>query len=384
MLKNELYLIEKWSLHTQSPSNDAIDNNEWNARFFHIQKVWESAAYSEIPNHTLVRYFHHQLEGISDFSDNLSGLPFSNEAGQTFLLRLIDHLMVYYKPYFNWEKNAPAAYQRRLTAQIKSRTALLKADLLSSAIDSLLRDCLIKWLNEISDNSTGTHYNFRGLNYFNQLIAQLSAVDLTTKNAEVQLLELLLRFNFNHLAFLVCRQQMITEKINRLPNAALRLAFLQQQKADVSGAAEIGDTGYDFTWPSLKGMLSGWLQEQIILRDIEAKRDQELKTTCSFQKQSLELSVAQLACLIRLFTEENIFVSKNIKSIFQFFAAHYQTKRQAVISAGSLSKEFYSIDQHTAARVKDMLQKMVTRINRNFFPVAAVTGTAILFDLSMR
>jgi len=98
----------------------------------------------------------------------------------------------------------------------------------------------------------------------------------------------------------------------------------------------------------------------------------------------LEMSVAHLSCLIRLLYEESVFATQNLQSIFKCFAGYFQSKRQAVISAGSLSKEFYSIDQHTAARVRDLLQRMVLRINRDFFPMAVAVNATILSYLSMR
>jgi hypothetical protein len=54
--------------------------------------------------------------------------------------------------------------------------------------------------------------------------------------------------------------------------------------------------------------------------------------------------------------------------VFKFFSRNFETKRQKSVSAGSLSKEYYSTSQVTAAVVRDMLQKMIARIDRNFFP----------------
>jgi hypothetical protein len=126
-------------------------------------------------------------------------------------------------------------------------------------------------------------------------------------------------------------------------------------------------------------MVVNWLTEEIALKEKSLNKRSEV----IIPKIPLEMSVAHLSCLIRLLYEESVFATQNLQFIFKCFAGHYQSKRQAVISPGSLSKEFYSIDQHTAARVRDLLQRMVQRINRNFFPMAVAINATVLSYLSM-
>lgn len=82
----------------------------------------------------------------------------------------------------------------------------------------------------------------------------------------------------------------------------------------------------------------------------------------------MRISVSYMACLIKLFYEEELFATENLTSIFKFYASNFTSKRQPVISQDSLSKEYYSLDAHTAARIKKILQNMIDRLNRGFFP----------------
>ena len=125
-------------------------------------------------------------------------------------------------------------------------------------------------------------------------------------------------------------------------------------------------------------MLCGWLAEEINCIEKSMMENHDLFQPPN-EKLSLNLSVAHLACLTRLFFEENLFNNARLTGIFKFIACHYSTKRQTDISTGSLSKEYYSTSQVTAAVVRGILLKMVARINRNFFPVLAVTGTIAAF-----
>jgi len=86
-------------------------------------------------------------------------------------------------------------------------------------------------------------------------------------------------------------------------------------------------------------------------------------------KIELKLTVAQLALLIRLLYEEGIFAMKNIASLLRFFSMHFMSKKQEHISHGSMNKLYYSSDQFTGIAVKELLLKMIAKINKMFFPM---------------
>ncbi|MET3982026.1 hypothetical protein ABIB62_004642 [Mucilaginibacter sp. UYP25] len=374
MLINELPFLEKLFF-----SNE-ITESQFNSQFALICKTWEDAAFSELPHHSLLRYFNHQLEGIISYSDEVYRCSNADlvKEGQLLLLKQIDHLLLYYAPYFNWDAVAPIAFHQRMMGMLATGISTVRNCLFSAKLNSSLSRCLLNWLDEATECSVSVRYTFRSLAYLEKIVGHLSLFDFNAVEAGEEIIILLSRHNFNHLAFLAYRQYQIGTEAKGINCISGQLDCLQRQKAAVLVCPEAREMCYDLAYPSLKIMLSEWIQEQITLSEIALKKDLETRAGCPIEKQSLDLSVAHLACLIKLFLEENIFVSQSTKRVFQFFAANYQTKRQTAISAGSLSKEFYSIDQHTAARVREMLQKMIARINRNFFPVMAVISTAIL------
>lgn len=95
----------------------------------------------------------------------------------------------------------------------------------------------------------------------------------------------------------------------------------------------------------------------------------------------LKLSVAELACLIKLFYEAGLFPASTVIEVIRFFAKYFQTKRRSQISTGNLSKEYYSISQKTAASCRDILEKMIKKIDHQFFPVWVICSLAIVSDL---
>lgn len=348
-----------------------------------VKAAWEQAAFSDTPDWTLTRYFKHQLEGITNLSDTLSNEPSCafDDYRQLGLLDLIEHMKSVHGGFFNADAKAPLAFQERAVKGLSSSIGQLMTVLSDAALNPALHRCIIGLLQQLTGISGQDRFSFRTLDYLDQLLTALAAINYKAAGSENLMLKTLSRLNFNHLGFLAFRQEALSLAAQQCESVSDRLLFYQEWKAEIAACPERADVIYDTHYPSLKGMLTAWLLEQIELTDLALKKqssDLQIPASLFPQKQSLNLSVAHLACLIRLFLEENILLSDNIRAVLQSFATNFRTKRQAAISAGSLSKEFYSIDQHTAARVRDMLQRMINRINRTFFPVLVAIGIACL------
>ena len=82
----------------------------------------------------------------------------------------------------------------------------------------------------------------------------------------------------------------------------------------------------------------------------------------------LNLSVAQLACLIRLFYKTGYFPYAKIVEVIDFFATHFESKKRSPMSPGNLSKEYYGVTQKTAASMIAILEQMIKELKRQFFP----------------
>lgn len=81
-------------------------------------------------------------------------------------------------------------------------------------------------------------------------------------------------------------------------------------------------------------------------------------------KINTSLSVAHLACLLRLLHEEKIFSHSNQTELLEFFASHFSTARQEQISSTSLRSKYYNIERSTSEAVKDVLFQLLNRIKK--------------------
>lgn len=382
MLKNELKDIEEILIEQEYSDSTRIAQINLETHFGQICKAWEAVIFSNTPEDTLVRYFHYHLDIISTISNTLSNSHDSetNVLLQNELLALIDHLRKYHFNYFNEDAIAPIAYHQRSIEQWSEDVRLLKSKLKKAQISAELKTSVCKWVEELNEINYSRRYSFREISYSKYIIEQMLLIDIFSDKADNNLISFLSSANFNHLAFLVYRQNKIRQELEAFICLDDKINYLHHQKATVASVPEVKHVVYNISWPSLKIMLGDWLQEEILLTEKSLSKRSEV----AIPKIPLKMSVAHLSCLIRLLYEESVFATQNLQFIFKGFAGHYQSKRQAVISPGSLSKEFYSIDQHTAARVRDLLQRMVQRINRNFFPMAVAINATVLSYLSTR
>jgi len=210
--------------------------------------------------------------------------------------------------------------------------------------------------------------------YFENILAELNYLCFETTSSCLTnaIDDKLSELNFNHLSYFCYRRQSITARLNGQSEQE-QLQLLHDEAALFKLSPE-SSLIYDQRWPPLNVMLTGWVSEKIAATQQAILQEKLDAKTIPPYKLALNLSVAHLACLLKLFFEENLLNTSSLSDIFRFISRHYRTKRQEIISPGSLSKEFYSTSQVTAAVVRDMLLKMVARINHNFFPVLAAIG----------
>jgi hypothetical protein len=314
-----------------------------------IIQNWQEVLFSDLPDHSLRRYFTCQLEGISKIRGTLPAV-------RETLSGLTDHLLSGYLEYIDRDRPAPGSYREKILKELAD--ALL-------IVSQKMAWCepVLNYIAEIEAPGNGLYVSFRSLDYFRLLVNELAAPGANNPR------DLLVSLNFNHLGYLLFLQQPAAEKLSMMGSDGERKLWLLAEHARVKALPERMETVYHPDWPSLKTMFTHWLAEQAA----------NIPGSPGVIKLPLNLSVAQLACWIRLNYEEDGYREPNLTAVFNFYASVYATKKQADISPGSLSNAYYGIDQVTAAVVLDKLQKMAARINRNFFPVWIAAGAATLF-----
>jgi hypothetical protein len=313
-----------------------------------VREAWAAAVFSTAGEAELRRYFSFHLKGIAQMAQRVS-----SEATQGELLNLVTHIAFYYPESFDHDAPAPCCYSKKMLDELCDLQVIFCKALEKVPLPSDLSGLLLDYNGMVNNAAIHT---FRTLNYYRLFLEKLAVPDLT----ETVIREALLEINFNHLGYFAWLRQSFESEGN-----------YRQLLARYAGQPVGKEHIYHPAWPSINEMICGWLREAIKLEKAPVEAAPPVKLP-------LELSVSHLAFMTRLFVDEKLYGATPLTDIFKFLARNYTTKRQATISPGSLSKEFYSTDQQAAARVRGILQNMVARINRNYFPVTVV-ASAITF-----
>jgi len=369
MLKDDLYSIRQLGSYFMTSGVSGFHDSavKISAACTGLAARWKTAVYSDSPDHSLKRYFTYHLEGIREISDTLfecHSHPGEIHQLQQELIALVDYQRKYFRKFFDADAVTPMAYYRNVADTLGAAVSMLTKELKATTVNENLKNCVLSYLNEMVSASGKTSFTFRALFYFESVTIGLHEMNLakTAGNTEHLLSDKLSLLNFNHLGFFAFRREQILvqtddtdpwKKLKKLQDELMRLKYNPHP-----------NLCYDPCWPPLNEMLAGWLTEEIG-RATASLHSQEMLLV---EKLPLNVSMAQLAFLLKLLFLENIYHKPNLSQIFKFFSRNFETKRQKFISAGSLSKEYYSVNQVTAAVVRDLLLKMVSRINRDFFP----------------
>jgi hypothetical protein len=342
------------------------------------REAWASAAFSERSEASLKRYFNFQLRLLCDALDSPCQLQAKNNGVNTGICDLLEHLLRFFSEHLAWDIQLSGHFLQARIPQLRHLYNSIMAGLDDSTIDADVRLCISGYLDEVFE-TIQPQLNMGEWAYLNIFLFRLRGVFKRepVKMRQQMIKDALIALNFNHLGFF---QYLCAGFASECPvHPKDRLRYLRNRLATIP-EENYGETpAFSPAWPSLLNMTSRWIKEEIIVTEKNMISIDSVQDPVPSQKICLNLPVAYLACLIRLFYETGLYASTNLSDIFRSAALHYSSKRKTAFSPGNISKEYYTINQHTAARVLDILQKMIAHLKLSYFPVWAAVSVIVFF-----
>ncbi|OOQ59988.1 hypothetical protein [Mucilaginibacter pedocola] len=339
MLKDELARLKRLAAEGEA--------SPFAGECIRIAEAWQRAAFSDAGGEALQRYFRFHLIGLSELSSACA----SGEM-QGGLIRLLSGLCRYYPVFFDHDVAAPKLFIDHIVLECAGAHAQLADSLANGPWPQSLGTCLLSYLDSVR---AADSMAYGAIGYYRYFLETLAGV-----RCEKRMRSMLIEMNFNHLGYFASLQASWNDSTD-----------LRGTLANYAGQPVQSRYIYHPGWPSLKSMACGWLEEAVKL---------SCRPELPAPKLPLNLSVAHLAYLARLFQEEGLLGNTPLNTIFKFLSANYTTKRQPAISPGSLSKEYYSTSQQSAARVRGLLQAMLARVNRAYFPVLVLIDLMLFYQ----
>ncbi|MDB5145970.1 MAG: hypothetical protein JWQ66_4685 [Mucilaginibacter sp.] len=365
-----------------------------------VTEALTKAIFTPAKDDLIERYIQYHQTGIIQLADQLQTcLAAYAQTGEntngpeqllnffiSCLFNLLHYIERFFSKYFDLDARIPEAYRLMAVREMSGAISGLLVSMEEKIKDPDLVACLSDYLLSFNEPQSLPNLNFRSLIYLKGLVNELEQVfqQKEVRHWDLKLSMTLIYLNFNHLGFLVFCQDSIRRELEDADSADQSRRILTRSLSLVKSLQTKPGFSYHPAWPNIKNMLENWLSDEVAIAMVSRHKDENdlAPKTLPDEKLPLHLSVAHIACLTRLFYEEGCFGNVSVTDLLKFTARHYRSKRQQQISTGSLSKEYYGINQVPAAVVRDLLQKMIARINKHYFPVWA-GGCAVYLSWSL-
>lgn len=364
---------------------------EIQAECLRVRQALTHSLFTKAPDDVLERYVQYHQMGITELADRLHAYraitPRREEelaATSNFipgLLGLLKFLQGFFSRYFNQEGKLPEALRLAALEELQPQILRLTGLVQGNVHAQCLKRSVLDYLYAFTSEKVPQQITYRGLSYLRHFLEELQQLFQQADNLEKGLSETLIRLNFNHLGLLAGFQQHLREELANAGSTRKQLDILSAAQQRIKNLQVKCGFSYDPSWPDIKVMLGAWLEEEI---DLLAEPQHHITPRVADEngvpeeKLPVNLSVARLACLTRLLYEENFYATPSVTDILKFTARHFRSLRQQQISQGSLTKEYYGVTQVTAASILDLLERMIARINKQYFPVWVAIGATAL------
>ncbi|NVM66902.1 hypothetical protein FHW88_005220 [Mucilaginibacter sp. SG538B] len=327
------------------------------------RESWASAAFSNEANDVIYRYFDFHFKFLCGLISENSGSE--DDAATRELCHLLDHLLLYYKGYINYQQLIPSEYMRhRLrNCQVMYQQFMKQLYKLNSDID--LRVCLEESLSKIYCYVPAEPVDLNSLFYREALLTELAGKrNCAELMSSESLISTLISLNFNHFLFLAYLRKKVILKLEQIP-----AVDYDKHIADLMAATPVmpdrGQLKFDTNWPHVANMYRDCLNDfQVMFALTRVKRNQEPVPA----KIPLSISVKHLACMIRVLYETGYYGNISLTAIFDHAAAVFTTKRQQFISPDSLSNAYYEISQAAAIKMSRMFAAAIEFLKPYCFP----------------
>lgn len=320
-----------------------IEGEDAIRRFLHIHQYALISIMDEVaehPDHYAAFDCHEQLEGLLSF------------------------FRQHFPDYFNHQATAPLMHVAAIRADINVSAPRLARMLESASADPYILEVVLYPLKSLAAAQTKvpSFNRIRHIRYILTHLEKISARGSKGDDLNAQLLQMLLYLNYNSKKTFIQLIAYIDLFLRADVDTQQKIDYLSGLRKEVNQATVKPGTGYHDHAPTLKSQLANYVTEELdylrAMKDRQKSPEDKPGFPGAF-KVKLDLSVAQLGCLLRLFTGTGLIDCGNTLALIRFVACNFETRKAGAISAESLRIRYYNIESGTHAAVHQRLEEIL-------------------------
>jgi len=289
----------------------------------------------------------------------------------SLLQDLLTFIERHFAKYFDQDAKAPESYIATAKEDAFTKLNELQNGLKERNADPRIVDLMLYAVRKIADEGT-VRTTYRKVMYAKNIQKELFRLFEKPETPEIdaELRQLMYYLNYNSIKTFAYHTHYINILLADAETRADKIEKLSFVLKEVNQAQVKPGIRFKQDAPSLKDQLTCYISEEIdyLERVQHLSSNPHERSQDSFLdtfKLKLELSVAQLAYLIKVFIEVKLIQNKSLTELLRFLVKFVVTKRAESISYDSLRAKHYNVERSTKESVKSMLLAMVRYIEKN-------------------
>lgn len=219
----------------------------------------------------------------------------------------------------------------------------------------------------ITDGKSFSETSEHGHLLSNSIAAILADTGIEDKYAAIEME--LIKFNYNQGEFEEYFLSRIKFQVEQYTTIADKLYFLYLKRKIIAQVVQQPSATNSESKPNIKEIFENWLKQEIYFYEkiaqfcpsqvSEKKRGENL-----FSKVNCNLSVDQLAILIRSAAMVHVILAPSINKIFKILTPYFSSNNTTNISYDSMRSKSYAAEKKDKSVVIEQLQKMICAIEK--------------------
>jgi vacuolar-type H+-ATPase subunit E/Vma4 len=359
--------------HALQEEADRI-RNAFIHEIFGIQSEYHLERYIQFHQQELIRLIDALMEEDRELKSSKANSSQFNELYQSafhILQSLLEFIERHFTKYFDQDTKAPFSYISMVTSDLVKWYSDIHQQLKSIAADNALTDLLLSPVKKLIELIPNGPISYRMIIYAKEIHKEAQRIlkaASTSGNVNEEIRRSLIYLNFNTLKYFNFFADCFLVSINQLDSPAERIEKLSYDLKVISQAQVKPGVGLNNTMRSLKEQVIDWISEEIsYLEKVTKLRERSVMLATDQEegfKLKMEMSVSQIAYVLRIFVETRLIHNKNISELIRFFAKFFQAKRLDSISYESLRVRYYNVEEGTRKSVRALLLQLVDHINK--------------------
>jgi hypothetical protein len=257
------------------------------------------------------------------------------------------------------DPDLPVPYSHKVL--ILNQHQVLVEELSGLVKDQVQNTALQKLLQEVLDDFKALPQqptSLRQLKYWQEFLPQLNKLLKGQADQEPEyLLTGLTAINFNHPGFFTWCQNLIEQELDGQHTASAKLDRLYYFQKLIRQVRPVTEHAFDIKQLAMQAQLSDWISEEIRYWQQVAENQSNLSP--EIERIPSNMTVAQMALLIRLLRESELLPEQNKAQMFRAFSQLFLSHKGEEFSAHSLRGKYFQQNDHTISIMRERLIEML-------------------------